>query len=59
MESCYEIAREHLKRSAEKQKRDYDSRVVEHKYRPGDLVYRRHHVPKKLETPWVGPFVVH
>ena len=58
LESCYEIARENLRRAAERQKRDYDTRAGEKKYCPGDLVYKRHAISKKLETPWVGPYVV-
>ena len=41
-----------------RQKRDYDTRVAAKQYKPGDLVYKRYHVHKKLEIPWQGPFVV-
>ena len=58
MEECYHSARENLRRMAEKQKRDYDTRLCEQKYERGDLVYKRHHIQKKLEVPWVGPYVI-
>jgi hypothetical protein len=58
MEECYEIARQTLKVYAERQKRDYDTRVAENQYKPGDLVDKRHPINKKLEIPWDGPFVV-
>ena len=58
MEQCFDIARDCLKKSAIRQKRDYDSRISENKYKPGQLVYRRSHNRKKLEKPWEGPYVV-
>ena len=58
MHSCYQLARKHLHEAAQRQKKDYDTRIVESQYKPGDLVYKRHHIHKKLEIPWQGPFVV-
>lgn len=55
---CYDLARQQLKHAAENQKREHDTRIVQHKYSPGVLVYKRHHITKKLEVPWVGPYVV-
>ena len=58
MEQCYDIARRNLKNAATRQKRDYDTRIKEQQYQPGDLVYRRNHIQKKLEIPWQGPLVI-
>ena len=58
LHECYELAREKLRVAAERQKRDHDTRVVQNHFSPGDLVLKRNHNHKKLETPWVGPFVV-
>ena len=58
MQECYSLARDNLRGAAQRQKRDYDTRVVAKQYKPGDLVYKRYHVCKKLEIPWQGPFVV-
>ncbi|VDI19598.1 Hypothetical predicted protein [Mytilus galloprovincialis] len=40
MQKIHEFARHSLHTSQLRQKRDYDLRVVEHKYQPGDLVYK-------------------
>ena len=58
LHECYELAREKLRVAAERQKRDHDTRVVQNHFSPGDLVLKRNHIHKKLETPWVGPYVV-
>ena len=58
LQECYHIARDHLRAAAQRQKRDYDTRMIERQYKAGDLVYKRHHIRKKLEIPWRGPFVV-
>ena len=42
----------------QRQKRDHDTRVSQNKFQPGDLVWKRYHVRKKLERPWVGPYVI-
>ena len=55
---CYNLARELLRAAAERQKRDHDTRVSQNKFQPGDLVWKRYHVRKKLERPWVGPYVI-
>ena len=54
----YHTVRANLKRAAKHQKRNYDTRVTEHLYHPGDVVYKRNPRKKKLELPWFGPFVV-
>ena len=58
MEECFELARECLSRTAERQKRDYDTRACENMYGLGQLVYKRSPVRKKLELPWEGPYLV-
>ena len=40
LEDAYELAREHLKLSAVRQKRYYDARAKEQLYKPGDLGIR-------------------
>ena len=57
-EECYNIARGNLKRAVEYQKRNYDVRAKMNQYSPGDVVFRRNPIKKKLETPWLGPMVV-
>ena len=54
----YHTVRANLKRAAKHQKRNYDTRVTEHLYHPGDVVNKRNPRKKKLELPWFGPFVV-
>ena len=58
LEECYTRAREHLKSTSQRQKRDYDTRVLTHTYVPGDYVYRRNPIKKKLEAKWEGPYVI-
>ena len=58
LHTCYELARVKLRAAAERRKRVHDTRVVQNQFKPGDLVLKRNHNHKKLETPWVGPLVV-
>ena len=58
LEECYDLARDQLKKSAERQQKEHDTRIVQNQYQPGQLVYKRHHNHKKFEIPWVGPYVV-
>ena len=56
-------ARKHLRMNQLHQKNDYDLRVNEHLYHPGDFVYLRDHSSKKGRSPklqsiWKGPFLV-
>ena len=55
---CYDTARRTLRATAERQHRNHDTRLTQHKYHVGDLVYKRFHIRKKLEIPWVGPYIV-
>ena len=55
---CFEVAREGLKEAAARQQRDHDTRVLEHKYRPGDAVYKRLGPSKKLKAKYAGPYIV-
>lgn len=58
IEDAYTVARENLKDAADHQKKNHDTRMVQNRFQPGDLVYKRNHNTKKLETPWVGPYVI-
>ncbi|CAC5423873.1 unnamed protein product [Mytilus coruscus] len=63
MRKIHEFARNSLRTSQLRQERDYDLRVVEHEYQPGDLVYKADSTTKvgqsrKLKSPWCGPFLV-
>ena len=58
MEECYHIVRKNLKSAAERQKQDYDSRMVEYRYKKGDVVYKREGFGKKLDTKYKGPYII-
>ncbi|CAC5381760.1 unnamed protein product [Mytilus coruscus] len=58
MEEIYHVARENLKQSGEKQKRDHDTRIIDKPFLVGSLVFKKKPFFKKLECPWSGPFVV-
>ena len=58
MEEIYHIARKNLKLAAERQKRDYDSRAVEHSYSQGDVVYKKVETGRKLDDKYSGPYVI-
>lgn len=58
MENIYHIVQKNLKTSAERQKRDYDSRAVEHSYVKGDVVYKKVEAGRKLDDKYSGPFVI-
>ena len=63
LEDAYDIAREHLRESAERQKRHYDVRAYEDPYTEGDLVWIMNKTRKKGKCPkmqdrWIGPLVV-
>lgn len=60
---AHACARQNLKQTQHRQKRDYDLRVVEHHYSEGDLVYKLDSTTKvgqsqKLRAPWTGPYLV-
>ncbi|CAC5422280.1 unnamed protein product [Mytilus coruscus] len=63
MQKTHEFAGHHLHTSQLRQKKDYDLRVVEHKYQQGDLVYKGGSTKKvgqsrKLKSLWSEPFLV-
>ena len=58
LSKCYLEARTKLKETAERQKRDYDTRTMENAYDIGSLVYKFNNVHHKFETPWSGPYIV-
>ena len=47
LEDAYEVAREHLKLSANRQKRYYDVKANERPYKVGDLVWGMNKVRRK------------
>ena len=63
LEYAYKMAREQLKKSAERQGKLYDRRKTEDTYQLGDLVWyvskiRKKGVAPKLQPKWRGPCVV-
>ena len=63
LEDAYDVAREHLQSSADRQKRYYDVRAHENPYKSGDLVWTMNKSRKKGRCPkmqmrWLGPLVV-
>ena len=62
-QKAHEIARETLKQSQIRQKRDYDTRTKYRKYNVGDIVLRIRDagvigISRKLQAPWSGPWIV-
>ena len=58
LEDVYHHIRKCLRRAAEAQKKEYNTKMVLHPYEVGGLVYRRSPMAKKLDTAWIGPLVV-
>ncbi|VDI29924.1 Hypothetical predicted protein [Mytilus galloprovincialis] len=58
LEEIYQLAREHLRSSAVRQKKDYDSRISQNQFCKGSLVYKFNNIFKKLNERWSGPFVI-
>ena len=58
MEQSYNIARKHSAKNTPRQKRHYDTRVIDKQLKVGDIVLKRNPLNKKLESPWVGPYIV-
>ena len=58
MEECFNIARKQLPAASLRQKRDYDSRIVEIIYISGDVVYKKFVPAKKLEKSFNGPYII-
>ena len=62
-QKAHAIARETLKQSQRRQKRDYDTRIKYQTYDVGDIVLRIRDagvigISRKLQAPWSGPWVV-
>lgn len=60
---AHEVARRHLGKAAERQKRNYDKRVSSKPFRVGDSVWlhnirRKKGRNPKLDCPWEGPYLV-
>ena len=63
LEDAYDVAREHLGRSANRQKRYHDVHAYEQPYKVGDLVWLVNKTRKKGRCPkmqqrWLGPAVI-
>lgn len=63
IQEAHQTAREKLKLSQQRQKRDYDTKLQQFSYSPGDLVYKLNSATqlgacKKLQPPWKGPYLV-
>ncbi|CAC5380004.1 unnamed protein product [Mytilus coruscus] len=58
LEEIYQLARENLRSSAVRQKKDYDTRISQNQFCKGSLVYKFNSIFKKLNERWSGPFVV-
>lgn len=57
----FEMARDHLRVAAQRQKRYYDRRVKDRQYGIGDLVlrfYKPNLIRSKLNAPYIGPYLV-
>ncbi|MCG8035188.1 MAG: DDE-type integrase/transposase/recombinase [Candidatus Thiodiazotropha taylori] len=63
LSNVHDLAREKIGQTQLRQKRDYDLRVLQNSYHPGDVVYLRDSSTKigissKLRPPWTGPFLI-
>ena len=64
LNTAYEMARTHLKKTAERQKRLYDQKTFGHKFNKGDIVWmanlgaRRKGVSPKFQPKWKGPYLI-
>lgn len=58
LEDIYHTVRKNLKTAAERQKQNYDSRMVENIYQRGDVVYKREGAGRKLDCKYTGPFII-
>jgi len=62
-QTAHQLAREHLRASQLRQKRDYDLRLNQKKFNVGDVVVKVDSATKvgqcaKLKPPWKGPYVI-
>ncbi|CAC5355042.1 unnamed protein product [Mytilus coruscus] len=58
LEEIYQLARENLRSSAVRQKKDNDTRISQNQFCKGSLVYKFNNIFKKLNERWSGPFVL-
>ena len=63
MQEVHNLVREHLATAAERQKKNYDTKICVNNYNVGDFVYLRHYARKvgkcpKLQVKYKGPYVV-
>ncbi|CAC5400790.1 unnamed protein product [Mytilus coruscus] len=57
LEEINQLARENLRSSAVRQKKDYDTRISQNQFCKGSLVYKFNDIFKKLNERWSGPLV--
>jgi hypothetical protein len=63
MASSHKLARETLRAAQLRQKKDYDTKLVQNSYEVGDSIYLVDSAKKvgevsKFRSPWKGPYVV-
>ena len=59
MNEVFNLARDNLKVYGEIQKRYHDTRISEHTYQVGSLVFKFHKtINNKFRSPWVGPYTI-
>ena len=60
LEHAYQLARNHLRAAAERQKNKYDARMHPYHYQVGQYVWRYYppKAKKKLGRGWIGPFKI-
>ena len=58
LEDIYHTVRKNLKTAAERQKQNYDSRMMENIYQRGYVVYKREGAGRKLDCKYTGPFII-
>ena len=63
MTSAHEMARQELKKSAKRQKKQYDKRANTSAYAPGSFVWvfnpaKKKGISPKLQSLWIGPYLV-
>lgn len=61
--TIYDLARQHMTKASDIQKKQYDHKIYQHIYNPGDLVWYyspqcKPSISPKLARPWLGPFTV-
>ena len=55
---CYQDARNNLRRAASTQNKHHNTRIVQHRYNPGDVVFKKSIKKHKFSPQYEGPFVI-